>query len=66
MPDAWQCAKCKRLFSRRNQRHACGTGDRATVLRNRKPELVELYGALERFVKKRSSLLRHAYEDSLS
>ena len=51
MPAGWQCATCKRLFSRKNQRHACGTGDRDAVLRNRKPELVELYGALENFVK---------------
>lgn len=50
MPAAWQCATCKRLFSRKNQRHACGTGDREAVLRHRKPELVELYGALEKFV----------------
>jgi predicted transport protein len=32
-----------------NQRHACGTGERAEVLRNRSPELVDLYEALERF-----------------
>ena len=32
-----------------NQRHACGTGERAEVLRNRSSELVDLYGASERF-----------------
>lgn len=47
----WACPKCKRQFTRKNQRHACGTGDRAEVLRNRPPELVELYSALEMFVK---------------
>jgi predicted transport protein len=48
---AWQCSKCKRRFTRKNQRHACGTGDRSQVLRNRPPQLVALYGALEKFVK---------------
>ena len=52
MPTAaWVCQKCKRRFTRKNQRHACGTGDRADVLRNRPPEIVELYAALETFVK---------------
>lgn len=51
MAPAWVCPKCKRRFTRRNQRHACGTGDRADVLRNRPPEIVELYTALESFVK---------------
>ena len=49
MITAWTCPKCKRRFTRTNQRHACGTGDRAEVLRNRAPEIVELYEALERF-----------------
>lgn len=47
----WTCPKCTRTFTRKNQRHACGTGDRAEVLRNRPPELVALYGALETFVR---------------
>jgi uncharacterized protein DUF5655 len=47
----WACPKCKRRFTRKNQRHACGTGDRAEVLRNRRPEVVELYAALETFAK---------------
>jgi predicted transport protein len=51
MAPAWICPKCKRSFARRNQRHACGTGDRAEVLRNRPPELVALYSALEAFAK---------------
>ena len=49
MPTAWECPKCKRRFTRTNQRHACGTGDRAEVLRNRPSELVDLYEALETF-----------------
>lgn len=51
MAPAWVCPKCKRRFTRTNQRHACGTGVRADVLRARPPEIVELYTALERFVK---------------
>jgi hypothetical protein len=47
----WTCPTCRRRFTRTNQRHACGTGDRAEVLRNRPPELVAVYAALEQFVK---------------
>lgn len=50
-PTPWTCPKCQRRFTRTNQRHACGTGDRAEVLRNRPPEIVELYATLETFVK---------------
>lgn len=45
----WACPRCKRKFTRVNQRHACGTGDRSEVLRNRSPELVELYSLIESF-----------------
>jgi predicted transport protein len=48
---AWTCPKCQRRFTQKNQRHACGTGERAEVLRNRPAELVALYEALETFVK---------------
>jgi predicted transport protein len=51
MPSIWRCPECKRQFTRKNQRHACGTGSRAEVFRNRPPELVELYAALESFAK---------------
>jgi predicted transport protein len=47
----WACPTCNRHFTRKNQRHACGTGDPAEVLRNRRPEVVELYAALETFAK---------------
>jgi predicted transport protein len=49
MATMWTCPKCTRRFTRPNQRHVCGTGERAEVLRNRSPELVKLYDALERF-----------------
>lgn len=48
----WLCPKCGRAFTRPNQRHACGTGDRADVLRDRPESLVTLYAELEGFVTK--------------
>jgi len=51
MVTLWKCPNCKRKFTRRNQRHACGTGTRAEVLRNRPAEVVKLYTALEEFAK---------------
>lgn len=51
MTTAWTCPTCKRRFTRTNQRHRCGTGDRAEVLRNRPSEIVDLYTALETFAK---------------
>ena len=51
MTSMWTCPKCNRQFTRKNQRHACGTGDRAEILRNRPPEIVKLYAALEKFAK---------------
>ena len=49
MVNVWTCPKCRRQFTRKNQRHACGTGERTEILRNRPPELVTLYTALEAF-----------------
>ncbi len=46
----WTCPKCKRRFTRPNQRHACGTGD-VDVLRGRPPQLAATYRALEDIVK---------------
>jgi predicted transport protein len=51
MPPSWKCPKCQRAFTRKNQRHACGTGERADVLRNRSPELVRLFALVEAFAK---------------
>jgi predicted transport protein len=51
MTTTWTCPNCKRRFTRKNQRHACGTGERAEVLRSRPPEVVTLYEALETFAK---------------
>ena len=45
--EMWQCPKCAREFSRKNQRHACGTSNSADVLRNRPPAIIEVYRALE-------------------
>jgi hypothetical protein len=47
----WTCPDCGRSFTRKNQRHACGTGDRNAVLRNRPQPIVDLYEALEAFVR---------------
>lgn len=49
MTTAWICPRCRRRFTRTNQRHACGTGDRAEVLRGRPPGIIRLYEALETF-----------------
>ena len=51
MTAMWACPKCKRRFTRKSQRHACGTGERADVLRDRPPELVATYAAVEAFAK---------------
>ena len=47
----WTCPHCDRQFTRRNQRHACGTGERSDVLRDRPATVVEVYAALETFAK---------------
>ena len=49
MTILWACPECNRQFTRKNQRHACGTGDRTSVLRNRPAGLAEIYTALEKF-----------------
>lgn len=51
MSTLWSCSNCKRRFRRRNQRHACGTGNPLEVLRGRPDSLVALYSALEAFAK---------------
>jgi uncharacterized protein DUF5655 len=51
MSAIWSCPKCKRGFTRKHQRHACGTGNRLEVLRGRPDSLVALYSSLESFAK---------------
>ena len=48
--EMWQCPECAREFSRKNQRHACGTGNSADVLRDRPQAVVEVYRAIEGFI----------------
>ena len=47
----WQCTKCHRTFRQTNQRHACGVGSPATLLKDRPPELAGLYRELEATIK---------------
>jgi hypothetical protein len=49
--DSWSCPKCQRVFRQVNQRHACGTGSREEVLRNRPAELVHIYELIEAHAK---------------
>ena len=45
------CPKCDRTFRQINQRHACGVGSAATLLKNRPPGLAKLYRKLETTIK---------------
>lgn len=47
MPKPWQCPECGRAFRQSSQRHACGVGDRTSLLRNRPATLTALYQRLE-------------------
>ena len=47
---SWECPTCKRKFSRVNQRHRCGTGNRDEVIRNRPDFVVNIFNALEAFI----------------
>ena len=49
---SWACPKCDRTFRQVNQRHACGVGKAATILKERPPELADLYRKLETSVRK--------------
>ncbi|MEO6599178.1 MAG: DUF5655 domain-containing protein [Polyangiaceae bacterium] len=49
MQTTWTCPECDRSFARKGQRHACGTGDRSQVLRNRPASVVAVYEAVESF-----------------
>lgn len=46
----WQCPECEREFSRLNQRHVCGIGNAADVLRNRPQAIVEVFQAINNLV----------------
>jgi uncharacterized C2H2 Zn-finger protein len=43
---SWACPRCNRTFRQVNQRHACGVGSAATLLKNRPPALTALYRKL--------------------
>src|SRR5215467_8484851 len=47
----WACPRCNRTFRQINQRHACGVGNPAALLKNRPPALAVLYRKLEVAVK---------------
>lgn len=47
----WNCPQCRRAFTRANQRHACGTGDRTSVLHGRPQTLVNLYESIEAYAR---------------
>jgi predicted transport protein len=49
---SWACPRCDRTFRQVNQRHACGVGSAATLLKNRPPALTDLYRKLESTVKR--------------
>src|SRR5215831_1116121 len=48
---SWVCPRCDRTFRQVNQRHACGVGSAATLLKNRPPALTDLYRRLETTVR---------------
>ncbi len=54
--DSWSCPKCHRVFTQVNQRHACGTGSREEVLRNRPAVLVHIYELIEEYAKTLGSI----------
>jgi predicted transport protein len=47
----WACPRCGRTFRQVNQRHACGVGSAATLLKGRPPALADLYRKLETTVR---------------
>ena len=48
---SWACPRCDRTFRQVNQRHACGVGSAATLLKSRPPALTDLYRKLESTVR---------------
>ena len=49
---SWTCPQCDRVFRQVNQRHACGVGSTATLLRDRSATLTALYRKLEATVRR--------------
>lgn len=49
---SWACPRCDRTFRQVNQRHACGVGRAATLLKGRPPVLTDLYRKLETTVRR--------------
>src|SRR5208282_1496673 len=49
---SWACPRCHRTFRQVNQRHACGVGSAATLLKGRPPALADLYRKLETTVRR--------------
>ena len=49
---SWACPRCDRTFRQANQRHACGVGSAATLLKGRPPALTDLYRTLETTVRR--------------
>lgn len=56
MQAPWTCPQYSTSFTRKNQRHACGTGDRNEVFRDRPDSVVALHGSVESFVKSLGSV----------
>lgn len=50
--SGWACPRCDRTFRQVNQRHACGVGSAATLLKDRPPALADLYRKLEGTVRR--------------
>ena len=48
----WTCPRCRRNFRQVNQRHACGVGGLASLLKDRPPALVDIYRRLEATVRR--------------
>jgi len=48
---SWACPRCDRTFRQVNQRHACGVGNVASLLRDRPQALTDLYRKLEATVR---------------
>jgi predicted transport protein len=48
---SWPCPRCDRTFRQVNQRHACGVGSAASLLKDRPQALTDLYRKLETTVK---------------